>query len=231
MTNNFECSNFKIVEMPAISRQNFFNEVVLAKLEDDHYACLKYNRTCPKNFKNEYQQVEHDEDESEKVLGKKKSVEDGTLKPEDDPDSFEADVLLNNEQIEHMLEMDLVNRKKAKLKLLKRESTLIALDGKIKASLGLDKADPKNALEHLSKMAEMAIEPLMLKKHPHIVDMVKRLRRYIGNVKEWEMNEEQQEQFEVEAENVREKAEEVYVNFAVSIFFFKLQKSIKFGII
>lgn len=49
------------------------------------------------------------------------------------------------------------------------------LDTLIKARLGLTKAEPDSCLAHLDEMSSLTIYPLMLKKHPRIVETVKRV--------------------------------------------------------
>lgn len=67
-----------------------------------------------------------------------------------------------------------MERHKRILERLKTEASFVTLDGKIKACLALDKAQPKEALEHLEAMLKLKVEPLTLKKHPHVVDTVRR---------------------------------------------------------
>jgi hypothetical protein len=58
---------------------------------------------------------------------------------------------------------------------LKVESRLVELDTLIKGRLGLTKAEPDNCLAHLDEMSSLTIYPLMLKKHPRIVETIKRV--------------------------------------------------------
>lgn len=142
-------------------------------------------------------------------------VEGNILNPENESDSFELELELTKGQLLNETATRIMERKKNKLLWLKIESCLVELDALIKTSLGLDKADPGKALKHLDAMLDLTIDPLMLKKHPHVFDMVKRLRRYIGNVKEWKMNDKELDEFKVQAEEIRKKAETVYSKFKV----------------
>lgn len=49
------------------------------------------------------------------------------------------------------------------------------LDTLIKSRLGLTKAEPDSCLAHLDEMSALTIYPLMLKKHPRIVETIKRV--------------------------------------------------------
>nr|CAD7409324.1 unnamed protein product [Timema poppensis] len=71
------------------------------------------------------------------------------------------------------------------LSFMNTESRLMELDALIKSKLSLIKADPEKCLCYLTELGDLDVQPLMLKKHPYIVDTIKKLRRYIGNVEEW----------------------------------------------
>lgn len=49
------------------------------------------------------------------------------------------------------------------------------LDTLIKGRLGLTKAEPDYCLAYLDEMSALTIYPLMLKKHPRIVETIKRV--------------------------------------------------------
>lgn len=58
---------------------------------------------------------------------------------------------------------------------LRIEAQLLQLDAQIKSSLGLDRADADKCLQAMDDILALSIDPLMLKKHPHIVETVKRV--------------------------------------------------------
>lgn len=97
--------------------------------------------------------------------------------------------------------------------ILNLESNLIELDHLIKASVGLSSANPEKCIEHLDEYKTLEITPLMLKKHPGCVETMKRLRRYVGNAKKWDMDESGKADFEKKANQIRVKAEEIYSTF------------------
>lgn len=55
----------------------------------------------------------------------------------------------------------------------------------------------------------------MLKKNPSTVETVKRLRRYVGNIKDWNFDEIQSAEFNEKAIKIRKLAEIIYKNFKV----------------
>lgn len=97
--------------------------------------------------------------------------------------------------------------------LLQTESHLIELDHLIKASVGLKNADADQCLEHLNEYKTLKITPLMLKKRPGVVQTMKRLRRYVGNANNWEMDENTRADFEAKAHKIQLQAEEIYSSF------------------
>lgn len=58
---------------------------------------------------------------------------------------------------------------------LRIEAQLLQLDAQIKSSLGLDRANADKCLQAMDNILILSIDPLMLKKHPHIVETVKRV--------------------------------------------------------
>lgn len=143
-------------------------------------------------------------------------LEEGKCNPDEDRRLFEIELDITEPEIKLNINLHTMERKQLKLKRLKMESALIELDVKIKGCLGLDKADPTLALESLDEMLKIDVDALTLKKHPHTVDMVKRLRRYIGNVKDWNLSPAECVKFNKEAARIRYKADEVYEKFIVS---------------
>lgn len=59
----------------------------------------------------------------------------------------------------------------------------------------------------------------MLKKHPVLVETMKRLRRYVGNTKSWGYTDEQKAEFDEKAAKVRNLAEGIYNRFKVRVHF------------
>lgn len=90
-------------------------------------------------------------------------------------------------------------------------------DHTIKSTLQLTSADPDKCLLLLSDLKALPVTPLMLKKNPHCVETIKRLRRYVGNTKNWKYSEEEKRLFNEKAERVRKDAIEIYNKFKVGM--------------
>ncbi|XP_063699562.1 PC4 and SFRS1-interacting protein [Culicoides brevitarsis] len=97
--------------------------------------------------------------------------------------------------------------------LLQIESHMVELDHLIKMSLGLKNANADKCLAHLEEYAKIQITPLMLKKRPSCVHTMKRLRKYVGNVNNWNMDPEKRNEFHEKTLKIQSKANEIYSNF------------------
>lgn len=99
------------------------------------------------------------------------------------------------------------------LELIKIEVQLLDADCRIKSSLNLVSANCDECLQAMDEILDLKLNALMLKKHPEVVDTVKKLKKYVGNLSEWKLNREQEEAFLRGAEKIRAKAEHIYNKF------------------
>ncbi|GAB0096153.1 uncharacterized protein DMENIID0001_116290 [Sergentomyia squamirostris] len=107
-----------------------------------------------------------------------------------------------------------MNNVKEEVKIhLKHQGKLIDLTTKIKATLGLQRANPQACVKLLEEYNDLEITPIMLLKNPGCVETVKRLRKYVGNVKKWVMSDQEKEDFEQNAYEVRKRAQTIYTQF------------------
>lgn len=93
------------------------------------------------------------------------------------------------------------------------ESNMLELDHMIKSTAGLNGANPDKCILHLNEFKQLNLNQIILKKHPNCVETIKRLRRYVGNVKTWDMEQTMIEKFNEQAKEIRSIAEEIYNNF------------------
>ncbi|KAK0093768.1 hypothetical protein PV326_012717 [Microctonus aethiopoides] len=103
-----------------------------------------------------------------------------------------------------------INNQKHKIRWYRIEAQLLTLDAQIKSNLGLEQADTDKCLQAMDDMLGLSVDPLMLKKHPQIVET---LRRYVGNLVEWKLSEDEVEAFQQKALEIRKKAEHIYNKF------------------
>lgn len=194
-------------------------EIVVAKISEQESIGIKCSISPPSNCNTEYDYAQHEASIIKKILDLKDDLENGKVST-DQVTEFKIYPLNIKENILYTaINNKLLENKKSKLQWLKIESNLLQYDSKIKAALALDKANPREALEYMELTLKLDVDPLMLKKHPHVMDMVRRLRKYIGNVDEWDMKGDELQEFLKDAEVIRKKAEEVYLKFRVRIQF------------
>lgn len=113
--------------------------------------------------------------------------------------------------------------------IIMNEVNLLQYDVDIKSSLQLSSADTSRCISVLEKYKNLEVTALMLKKNPQVAETIKRLRRYVGNTKEWNFTDEERIEFNDKATKIRKLAENIYKNFKVShnldsffnFFFFK----------
>lgn len=96
---------------------------------------------------------------------------------------------------------------------LKLERELVELNLEIKSCVGLAKADPERCVELMEQYQQLKVTPTMLKKNPNCVETMKRLRKYVGNAKAWNMADEERIKFDFQAQQIRTKAEQIYNQF------------------
>lgn len=89
---------------------------------------------------------------------------------------------------------------------------------RIKSTLGLQSANPEACVKLLEEYNELEITPIMLLKNPTCVETIKRLRKYVGNVKQWVMSDQEKEEFELNAVEVRKRSQSIYTQFKVRKF-------------
>ena len=72
--------------------------------------------------------------------------------------------------------------------------------------------DTKKAIELLDSVISIKsnLNAIIIKKHPETVEIIKKLRFYIGNAKDWTINDEQLNLFNQEANVIREKSTYIY---------------------
>lgn len=100
--------------------------------------------------------------------------------------------------------------KAAKIELLTTEVTLLEHVYKLRRALRIDNADCKEALKIMEDIANLAITALMLKKHQEVMDTFKKVTLYVGNAKEWNLNDEQNEENRNITEKIRLHATMLY---------------------
>ncbi|XP_012264964.2 PC4 and SFRS1-interacting protein isoform X2 [Athalia rosae] len=189
------------------------NRFLLARTFAGEYVGIKLDVDRPKSFENEDARVQWDRAKAKTAMKLKTQLESGSILPEQVKDALDFNVHVDGDEKEISSKNAVLQDKKYRLRWLRIESQLLQLDAQIKSNLGLDRADTDKCLHAMDDMLALPIDPLMLKKHPQIVETVRRLRRYIGNLAEWKLNEDEASIFKQKAEQIKQKAEHIYNKF------------------
>ncbi|XP_052866007.1 PC4 and SFRS1-interacting protein-like [Anopheles cruzii] len=102
---------------------------------------------------------------------------------------------------------------KERMYFLKLEREIVALNMEVKASVKLASADAERCVRLLEQYQKLEVTQIILLKHPNCVETMKRLRKYVGNAKAWNMAETEQVKFDFFAQQIRAKAEQIYNRF------------------
>ncbi|XP_058058498.1 hepatoma-derived growth factor-related protein 2-like [Anopheles bellator] len=102
---------------------------------------------------------------------------------------------------------------KERVYFLKLEREIVQLNMEVKASVKLARADAERCVRLLEQYQKLEVTPIILLKHPNCVETMKRLRKYVGNAKAWNMPETEQVKFDFYAQQIRAKAEQIYNRF------------------
>ncbi|KAK2587117.1 hypothetical protein KPH14_002880 [Odynerus spinipes] len=186
---------------------------LLARTFAGEYVGIKLDVDRPKSFDSEKARAQWDWTTARNAMKLKAQLESGEILPEQVKDSLDFNVHVPEDEKRLLAKDGAVHRKTYKLRWLRIEAQLLQLDAQIKSNLGLDRANTDKCLQAMDEILALPIDPLMLKKHPHIVETVKRLRRYIGNLADWKLSKEEEATFKQKAEQIRQKAEHIYNKF------------------
>lgn len=116
-------------------------------------------------------------------------------------------------KVEEVKSQKPVSSETENLELLKVEVHLLEANCRIKNCLSLSKANCEDCLKEMDEILDLKLNALMLKKHPEVVDTVKKLRKYVGNLSEWKLGVEEERAFLEGAQKIRTKAETMYAKF------------------
>jgi len=168
---------------------------------------LKLNLNKPVVFKSEKAKLEWEARVLQDGKTLKAQIESGEILPADVQKEIKEKYQDKLVQIEHKMALD---DKKEKLDFLHIEAHLLDIDVRIKSSLSLKQADADACLASLDELIAIKVHPLMVKKHPELIDTVKKLRKYVGNTSCWKLSDEETHVFASKAALIRSKAENVY---------------------
>ncbi|KAL7731178.1 hypothetical protein ACLKA6_014370 [Drosophila palustris] len=93
------------------------------------------------------------------------------------------------------------------------ERDFIQLSQQLRECLGLRRANVGRCLEILEQLKDIELNKLMLLRNPECVDIMRRLRRYVGNLELWKMDISDELEFKEKAQVIRKVSTAIYDGF------------------
>ncbi|BFF92234.1 PC4 and SFRS1-interacting protein [Drosophila madeirensis] len=93
------------------------------------------------------------------------------------------------------------------------ERDFIQISQQLRECLGLRRANVGKCLELLDQFKEIELTKLMLLRNPECVDIMRRLRRYVGNLDLWKMDDSDEIEFKEKAKIIRKVSTSIYEGF------------------
>ncbi|KAG4066937.1 hypothetical protein HA402_007685 [Bradysia odoriphaga] len=187
------------------------DDLLLAITPDGRCIGIKVKCGMPDSFDTELGLQQWLKEAGEKAVDLKNQIESGACSVESVKDQLDMNPNLSPDLIIKLVaECRYVAERERRVML---ESNLLEHDHLIKSCIQLTSADVDRAVELMNSYKELKVTKFMLKKHPIVVETMKRLRRYVGNTKNWGFSDEQKEEFDEKAAKVRNLAESIYNSF------------------
>lgn len=199
------------LKLPLSQRNTSKNQVLPFVFNGKCIGIKLHKEHCQESFPNEYTMAMYDKQISQTALELKSTFT--FEKVQESPETYFIDLEKDQNDLNYFWEKKMQKIKEDILNTMKVECKLLEIDSKIKNCLNLEKADPEEAISLLDDMLDLEVTSVMLKKHAHVVDMVRRLRKYIGNLDSWNLTEVEAAKFKADAEKVRGSALKLHVKF------------------
>ncbi|XP_037949050.1 PC4 and SFRS1-interacting protein [Teleopsis dalmanni] len=195
---------------PNVKSQNYDN-VLLALILPTKCIGIKLDYNKPESFPSVSDRLEWEAEALKEAKELKEKLEIGEIKLESVKDKVILDVPIGklNAEISADFTSQMVERESA----LFAERDFLTQCQKLRECLGLKRAYVDKCLELLDNFKKFQLNQLMLLRNPDCVDIIRRLRRYVGNLKQWNLSSDEEARFKTNAEIIRQDAITIYNNF------------------
>lgn len=141
---------------------------------------IDMDKDRPVKFDSKDAEVQWERATANNALKFKETVESGQFLPPEIRQKLEEKIYRTPQEEEILQKEKLLQSRKEKTRHEKIEHRLVELDMAIKHSVHFEHPNMPKCLKLMDEMHQMSITPLMLKKQPHVVTTVRKLRKYIG---------------------------------------------------
>ncbi|XP_017091698.2 PC4 and SFRS1-interacting protein isoform X2 [Drosophila bipectinata] len=172
---------------------------------------ININYQRPERFESPAAEKAWVEKSREEAHELKLKLESGQLEPESMPERIVVEPTRN--EIPKLEAMRFIEELIEHEDGLFMERDFITLSQQLRECLGLRRANVGKCLEILEQFKEVDLTRLMLLRNPECVDIMRRLRRYVGNLELWKMNSTDEMEFKEKAQIIRKVSTGIYDSF------------------
>ncbi|XP_062123698.1 PC4 and SFRS1-interacting protein [Drosophila sulfurigaster albostrigata] len=172
---------------------------------------ININYKKPKSFESPAAEQAWLEKARKEAIELKLQLESGQIKEESMPDRIVIEPVrdeIPKQEAVRFIE-ELIEQEDA----LFMERDFIQASQQLRECLGLRRANVGRCLEILEQFKDIELNKLMLLRNPECVDIMRRLRRYVGNLDLWKMDISDELEFKEKAVIIRKVATSIYDNF------------------
>ncbi|XP_017008911.2 PC4 and SFRS1-interacting protein [Drosophila takahashii] len=190
---------------------NIRDNVLLVYMPTAKCLGIDMNYNKPEIFESAAAEEAWKEKSRSEAMELKLKLESGQLEPETMPGRIVVEpsrVEIPKQEALRFIE-ELIEHEDA----LFMERDFIQLSQQLRECLGLRRANVGKCLEILEQFKEVELTKLMLLRNPECVDIMRRLRRYVGNLELWKMDLSDEVEFKEKAQIIRKVSSGIYDGF------------------
>ncbi|KAH8383422.1 hypothetical protein KR009_008520 [Drosophila setifemur] len=187
------------------------NDMLMVYLPTAKCLGININHNKPERFENSAGEQAWMEKSRKEAQELKLKLESGQLEPESMPGRIVVEPART--EIPKQEAMRFIEELIEKEDELFMERDFIQLSQQLRECLGLRRANVGKCLEILEQFKEVELNKLMLLRNPECVDIMRRLRRYVGNLEFWKMGQTDEVEFKEKALIIRKVSTSIYDGF------------------
>ncbi|XP_036675388.3 PC4 and SFRS1-interacting protein [Drosophila suzukii] len=190
---------------------NIRNEMLMVYMPTAKCLGIDMNYNKPDIFESAAAEEAWLEKSRKEAMELKLKLESGQLEPETMPERIVVEPTRSEIPKQEALRFieELIEHEDA----LFMERDFIQLSQQLRECLGLRRANVGKCLEILDQFKEVELTKLMLLRNPECVDIMRRLRRYVGNLELWKMDHSDEVEFKEKAQIIRKVSTGIYDGF------------------
>ncbi|XP_043652033.1 PC4 and SFRS1-interacting protein [Drosophila teissieri] len=190
---------------------NIRNEMLMVYMPTAKCLGIDINYNKPESFESAAAEEAWMENARKEAMELKLKLESGQIEPESMPERIVVEPTRSEIPKQEALRFieELIEHEDA----LFMERDFIQLSQQLRECLGLRRANVGKCLEILEQFKEVELTKLMLLRNPECVDIMRRLRRYVGNLELWKMDLSDEVEFKERAQTIRKVSSGIYDGF------------------